>query len=670
MAPRSPPRKIHWRVPTVIILAFVAGLAFALGHHAFYSSLNGQPVDDYIFGQQINLAVGQAFAFLVRASLVISIGASYWQVFWGTVLHATLALSQVDVLAGMLGSVLDLLDLGASRTRPILVALALLSWMVPLASLLPPATLSVHSTTTPAYEKLRVPMPRFDLLSMARKTSRPGTMADANLTYDWHYSRPTRQIARLVTAAAYRGAILDHHTVFPNSTYTLDFPGPAMRCQDVPEDLLHDFNEAMNCSFIPNRADDEPKAECGNVVTYLSWVPGIKEGNFTAAEPSVESVPLKPNSMTDGTLPLESRIFDFSPYIGGFTGGDTSVFLATRSQRLPYDIDNWDLLNCSMYNASYSVNVTSDSDSRGTFSKPELRTLNSVPFNISVSTHTVSAPFSEKDSATFGYLAIMDILNRLIVGTIFGDETVVLGSGYYDVDLLEVQNQGFKQTLLPFTAELLPFQSHFDEPDEVPLDTRLWTEVDTIEVPEAFNKANVSRVGTVSYPKAAFLSPTFNRSLASVVEELFHNMTLSLFSTEAYLQNSTEDIHIKYNITQNTYAYDSRNLLISYGLAVSFALLAGIAGCISILSNGASYSNRFSTILRTTRGQELEELIAHNDRTGVDPLPKHLEKSRIDLRRGQVESQHDVDAWRPENVSEQTSMISILRSDGQVGGSS
>jgi hypothetical protein len=60
----------------------------------------------------------------------------------------------------------------------------------------------------------------------------------------------------------------------------------------------------------------------------------------------------------------------------------------------------------------------------------------------------------------------------------------------------------------------------------------------------------------------------------------------------------------------------------------------------------------------------------HNDRTGVDPLPKHLEKSRIDLRRGQVESERDGDAWRPENVSEQTSMIGILPSGGQVSASS
>lgn len=141
---------------------------------------------------------------------------------------------------------------------------------------------------------------------------------------------------------------------------------------------------------------------------------------------------------------------------------------------------------------------------------------------------------------------------------------------------------------------------------------------------------------------------------------------MSLFSSPSFVEESAEGIEVMYHVTHDTYAYHSRNLLLSYGLAVGFALVAGVAGCVSIYYNGASYSNRFSTVLRTTRGQELEELAVHNDRTGFDPIPKHLEKSRTDLRRGQLEPERDSDTWRPENVSEQTSMISMLRSDGQV----
>jgi hypothetical protein len=669
MAPRTPLRKIHWRVPAIIILAFVAGLAFALGHHAFYGSLDGQPVDRHFFDQQINLAVGQAFAFVVRASLVISVGASYWQVFWGTMLHGTLAISQVDALAGMLGSILDLLNLKASTTRPILVALALLSWMVPLTSILPPATLSVHSTTRTEHEQLRLPIPQFDGMSMAILYTIGTSSNDGNMTVIADYKRPTRQLTRLVTVTAYRGAVPDHHTAFPNSTYTLHFQGPALRCEAVPEDLLHNFNEAMNCSFMPDKIDDGPKIACKNVANYLSWVPGIELGDGNIGSAVESSVPFKPNSMTDGNLPLEFRKFSKRDprYIGGFRGEAASVYLATRSQRLPYDFANWDLLSCSMYNASYSVNVTSDSNSRGIFSKPEIRTLNSVPFvsELTRATNLLENLSFEKASAnpTFAYLALMESLNRLIVGTMLGDDYFAkkFNTSYFHAEDITVQNQGFQQTLLSFTAELLPYQARLDSNWTVP-DTRQWTKVDTLEDPFV--------PYTVSYPKEAFLSPTFNRSLASVVEELFHNLTLSLFSAETFISDSPEVVQVTRYFTQNTYAYDSRNLLISYGLAVSFALLAGIAGCTSIYSNGASYSNRFSTVLRTTRGQELEELVLHNDRTGFDPLPKHLEKARIDLRRGQVESERDIDVWRPENISEQTSMISILRSDGQAGVSS
>jgi hypothetical protein len=650
------------------MLAFVAGLAFALGHHAFYSSLDGQPVDGHLFSQQINLAVGQAFAFLVRASLVISVGASYWQVFWGTVLHGSLVISQVDAIAGMLGSILDLLNLKASTTRPMLLALALLSWMVPLGSILPPATLSVHGTTKTELAHRRTPMPRFDASSMATLATESGM---GGVTVDVHYFKPTRQLARLVRATAYRGDVLDHQTAFPNSTYTLDFPGPAMRCQGVPEDLLHGFNDAMNCSFMVGESDRGPKVECEEgLVTYLSWVPGKELGteqNLTAVE---SPIPFKPNSMISVTSPFSSPRpgSGHDPrYIGGFTDAAPSVYLATRSQRLPYDFDNWDVLNCSMFNGSYSVKVTSDSNGRGIFSKPEIRTLNRVPFDVHVPKHSLdtalSANLSANISATFGYLALMESFNRLIVGTISGGTWArVENSKYYDEEDLTVQNEAYEQTLLPFTTELLPFLGYlhghtkFDKTE--PPDVKQWTLVETLE--------NLS----VSYPNEAFSSSTFNRSLALVLEELFQNMTLSLFSIEAFVEQSAEAIQIERHITQNTYAYDSRNLLVSYGLAVCFALIAGIAGCASIMSNGASYSNRFSTVLRTTRGQELEELIVHNDRTGVDPLPKHLENARIDLRRGQLEPERDDDAWRSETVSEQTSMIGMLRSDGQVSASS
>jgi hypothetical protein len=85
--------------------------------------------------------------------------------------------------------------------------------------------------------------------------------------------------------------------------------------------------------------------------------------------------------------------------------------------------------------------------------------------------------------------------------------------------------------------------------------------------------------------------------------------------------------------TRNTYSYSQRNLLLSYGIALFLTLLASISGCLAIFHNGASYTHKFSTILRTTTG--LGELVEKEDRTGADPLPIYLSRARVDLGRSE-----------------------------------
>lgn len=82
-------RHIHWVTPTNISATLLAGIAFALGHHFFYARLSGQnaPTGSYEFAgsrpskQQVNIAVGTAFAFLVKSILAIAVGISYTQLF-------------------------------------------------------------------------------------------------------------------------------------------------------------------------------------------------------------------------------------------------------------------------------------------------------------------------------------------------------------------------------------------------------------------------------------------------------------------------------------------------------------------------------------------------------------------------------------------------------------
>ena len=169
---------IHWRAPTTIIVTFVFGLVCAIGHHIFYSSLDGKLVDNELSSQQINIAIGTAFAFLLRASLSVSVGVSYWQVFWRKVLYRGKALpvAHLDSLAGSLASIFDLLNLRVLLAYRSLALLAVLSWLVPWAALLPPATLTVKNVSQTRHDFIDVPLINFT--STALMTAGSTTNAD------------------------------------------------------------------------------------------------------------------------------------------------------------------------------------------------------------------------------------------------------------------------------------------------------------------------------------------------------------------------------------------------------------------------------------------------------------------------------------------------------------
>jgi hypothetical protein len=103
----------------------------------------------------------------------------------------------------------------------------------------------------------------------------------------------------------------------------------------------------------------------------------------------------------------------------------------------------------------------------------------------------------------------------------------------------------------------------------------------------------------------------FNQSLAYGIEQLFQNMTLSLLSKSQYLAEAGQMTDVVLDRWLNVYAYDQKNLLISYGVALVLTLLACAVGCAKVYRNGVSYSNSFSTVLRTTRHLQSFDAVRH-----------------------------------------------------------
>lgn len=130
--------RIYWQAPTTVILALIAGTLFAVGHHIFYNSLDGQPApnDNYnILGshvstQQVNIAGGTALAFLVKACLVTAIAAAYAQVFWRAMLHRNpeVTLGRLDTTFSAISNIHHLFKMWIWWRYPVLFSLALIAW--------------------------------------------------------------------------------------------------------------------------------------------------------------------------------------------------------------------------------------------------------------------------------------------------------------------------------------------------------------------------------------------------------------------------------------------------------------------------------------------------------------------------------------------------------------
>ena len=87
---------IPWQAPATIVLSLTVGILLAIGHHLFYSSLHGREAvgNGYkILGadvspQQLYVAIGTAFAFLVKAALITAVSTAYLQLLWRALLRA------------------------------------------------------------------------------------------------------------------------------------------------------------------------------------------------------------------------------------------------------------------------------------------------------------------------------------------------------------------------------------------------------------------------------------------------------------------------------------------------------------------------------------------------------------------------------------------------------
>lgn len=110
-----------------MILFGLGGLAFAIGHHEYYSALHGT-LTASISRQQWAHNIGNGFAALVVSMFHTAIGKAYVQYLWLTIRRKGHSLKTLDQIFALNSDPMGFFCLESLRKAPLTVFLGLISW--------------------------------------------------------------------------------------------------------------------------------------------------------------------------------------------------------------------------------------------------------------------------------------------------------------------------------------------------------------------------------------------------------------------------------------------------------------------------------------------------------------------------------------------------------------
>lgn len=332
------------------------------------------------------------------------------------------------------------------------------------------------------------------------------------------YSGPALSVQRLVGAAAAHGDILPVPAPAPNSSWTLDFRGPALECGPVDEALNHKITENVLDALLHNG--------CEAYYGYISWIPG-HNSNGSLPFSSEEKNGISAWALQAITLSLTDPLSVPTVFIATFPGinsGYTQGLLQSPCQNAHSAVVDSKILKCTLYNASYSTDFAyrsgvqdiSVSISGG---NNEFRFLDSVqgeyPLLVSdlhgypIEPHMYNISIVE----TFAWQAVLDAFERLIMGTIttqvtsFSSDNAGIALGAIE----QYPSTAILSTVLGANDELAFLGN--------PTNWRLQ------DLQNGSDKTDWNGLSVIDETQATI-------SLAETLEQLFHNITVSLMSSE------------------------------------------------------------------------------------------------------------------------------------------
>jgi hypothetical protein len=256
--------------------------------------------------------------------------------------------------------------------------------LLPIAAIITPAAINVVTRVNILNTQGSPPQLFFD----------PDYYANLQTLINHIYIGPSPVTLRTAYGSAMTGQIQAITQESPNMTYTLDFLGPALRCDPADAAFVSGLNESYMGKFGTH----------GDKYFYAAWVPAKDIGSSNLTSVIGSTMPTLDVTSTDAAhIYIIPNTTLMGPY---FAGGQQMSYNA----RYGYQ----DALDCKLYNASYraSFNLTFPNQVITVQSREFLN-----PVNVSTNQWDGSPSHSvSQNKHRLCYQSIMDSFGSLMVG--------------------------------------------------------------------------------------------------------------------------------------------------------------------------------------------------------------------------------------------------------------
>jgi hypothetical protein len=627
---------VSWPVIITALVAFITGVLAALAHHLFYQSLNGKPAPaldqryKILWGsvskQEINTAGGTAFAFLVKAALGTAISTAYVQLFWRALMRSDSkkTLSDVDTMFSVLTNPVSLFKIWTWRRFPLLLNLAIVATLLPLASIVTPATLAIvqRQITPPPTAQFNVPNVGFASLNYVQDMTPPAINDPQYGPSQYFYNGPSTALVEIVQAVAAQGAVAPITPPATNTTWNTVFDGPALVCRNV--------SEQQALAIRNNTLDANPAAASCVAYGFLAWTAHGYLPFQTTYNSSTYNFPAYDGLASNTPVSLYIAVMPEVMTVDSYGDHALEIFCMDEDD-IRFDLTggNATFLQCEAVIASYSttfdyrngrqaVQVNTEVLNDGPTLLPQSSVFGPerltgwsgiAPFNDS--TTNITEQIDVQLLQLLSYQAIVDTFVSLIAGS------VSVSTGNLEPDI----GTSILHTALAQAPEL----QFLTQPigSSGPVYASLQAGV------SASNNVALNSLLTnvVSQP---------NTSLGPMIEDLFKKIVVSTMSVPELQPNYTSPYAPpKATVTtyaeHNVYVYAASRLWLAYGFAIAFTALAMGVGLFAISANDGTYTADFSTVLRAVQGARLnaDMTMAKGDARG--PLSSRLARASISL---------------------------------------